>query len=280
MQAARKTEIALATTRELNLKKTFECGQCFRWNLLGDGSYVGVVGDKVLRIWERDETVLCDSNDADLPFWRRYFDMDMDYEAATSVFTQSDYLKACCEYGAGIRILRQEPWETLISFIISQLNSIPRIMQIINALCENFGRQLEVEHGNYYTFPDAQTLAHLTKADLSPLRCGYRADYIINAALFVTSGGIDLDAIYHMQADASSLALKQLRGVGDKVAHCVMLYGYHKMDAFPVDTWMKRALKAHFPPDFNPSDLGPHAGLAQQYIFYYSRENKDRSCTA
>ena len=182
-----------------------------------------------------------------------------------------EYLHACVDYGMGIRILRQDSWETLCSFIISQCNNITRIKGIVERLCELFGDECKANGVSFYTFPTAERLAALEPSDLAGIRSGYRAEYIIAAARAVTNGDINLDALKTCDYREAIKTLRQIRGVGEKVANCVVLFGLYHMEAFPIDVWMKRALKEHFPADFDPTSLGAYAGLAQQYIFYYAR---------
>lgn len=264
--------ICLGTLRELDPVKTFECGQCFRWNADENGVYTGVAGGRAARVVTENGRVYIKSTREDFDnFWREYFDLDLDYEAIRLGFDAGDYLRRCAEFGAGIRILRQERWEALCSFIISQCNNIPRIKKIVETLCRCFGGAVELEGETLYSFPSAAVLARLEERDLAPLRCGYRAEYIIHAARAVDSGALDLDALAQTDTDTAMKALLSVRGVGRKVANCAVLFGLGHMDAFPIDVWMKRALAEHFPPDFDPKTLGPYAGLAQQYIFYYAR---------
>ncbi|MGI5978596.1 MAG: DNA-3-methyladenine glycosylase family protein [Oscillospiraceae bacterium] len=258
----------LASGQELNLKKTFSCGQCFRWEAGTDGSYRGVAYGKALTLWETGGAVFCDAAADELPFWRQYFDLDADYAAFEKRFTDPPYLLECMAYGHGIRILRQEPWEALCSFILSQCNNIPRIQKIVAALCRCFGESLP---GGQYTFPSAARIAPLSESDLAPLRAGYRTAYVLEAARRIDSGVLDLGALSVLPDEEVFSKIRGLPGVGAKVANCFLLYGLHKMSRFPVDVWMRRALAAHFPPDYDPAVLGPGAGLAQQYIFYYER---------
>lgn len=271
MSTAAKIDQPLTKTAELNIKKTFESGQCFRWNADENGIYTGIVGNKVLNICELGGDVFCDCEENDLPFWRNYFDLDIDYAAAASRFTEPEYLKVCADYGAGIRILRQDAWEALCSFIISQCNNIPRIKKIIETLCANFGEEL---YDGIYSFPIAEKLAPLSESELAPLRCGYRAAYILDAARAVSEGRLDFDELRNLPAEEAFSKVKEISGIGDKVANCFMLYGMHRMDRFPIDVWIKRALKIYFPDDYDPAVLGEFSGLAQQYIFFYSRTEK------
>ena len=262
-------KLKLCDAKSLDIVKTFECGQCFRWNANDKGVYTGVVGRYLAEVETVDNEVYITS-DAPAEMWADYFDLATDYAAVSADFT-GEYLHECIDYGMGIRILRQDSWEALCSFIISQCNNITRIKGIVERLCEQFGDKCEANGVGYYTFPSAERLAALRPSDLAGIRAGYRAEDIIAAARAVTTGELDLDALKTCDYREAIKTLRQIRGVGEKVANCVVLFGLYHMEAFPIDVWMKRALKEHFPADFDPTSLGAYAGLAQQYIFYYSR---------
>lgn len=266
----------LASSGELDLVKTFECGQCFRWNADEKGVYTGVVRGYAARIWAEGEDIFIHSA-APEALWREYFDLERDYAAISRSFSGGEYLENCVRFGQGIRILRQEPWEALCSFIISQCNNIKRIKGIVERLCEAFGEVTELDGEKFYTFPGAARLAECSESQLAPLRCGYRAAYILTAARAVASGELKLDELIGADYKEAKRALLALNGVGEKVANCVVLFGLYHMEAFPIDVWIRRALREHFPPDFDPASLGEYAGLAQQYIFYYARENENKS---
>ncbi len=256
----------------LDLAQTLESGQCFRWRRLDDGAYSGIAGRHVLRVRQSENGVwFTVGNEAEAEFWLRYFDNETDYPAIIKRFAADPTLKAASEENRGIRILRQEPFETLISFIISQNNNIPRITGIIGRLCESFGERISDEYGGMYTFPDAQTLAALTPDDLAPLRAGFRVRYILDAASKVYSGAVALDSIYEMTYDEGKQYLKTITGVGDKVADCVLLFAYHKTEAFPSDVWIKR-VTAEYYADGLPECMGEYKGIAQQYLFEYFRK--------
>ncbi len=257
---------------ELSPYKTFECGQCFRWNADENGGYVGVASGRAARVFTRGGMAVIECDEADIGFWREYLDMDTDYVKARESVMLGEYLTECAEYGRGIRILRQDKWEALCSFIISQCNNIPRIKSIVEKLCAMFGEAMETPWGVKYSFPTASRVALLEEPELAPLRSGYRAAYIINAARAVASGDIDLEYAATLDGNEARKYLKSLNGVGDKVANCAVLFGLHRMDAFPVDVWIKRALKENLPAGFDPSTLGDYAGLAQQYMFFHARE--------
>lgn len=261
--------LRLCGAEELDIVKTFECGQCFRWNQDEKGVYTGVALGWPARVWEEDGGVFIRSA-APEEIWREYFDLERDY-AEASRFEGGEYLDECIRYGRGIRILRQDPWEALCSFIISQCNNIARIKGIVERLCALYGEELSFEGERFFAFPPAEKLAPLEESDLAPLRCGYRAAYILSAARAVSAGELCLEELICCDGAAAKKTLLSLNGVGDKVANCVVLFGLRHMEAFPIDVWIKRALKEHFPPDFDPGTLGEYAGLAQQYIFYYAR---------
>lgn len=271
MNHALKNEYILAPSSMLDLKKTFECGQCFRWNESSPGVYLGAAAGKALKIWQKDDKIVCETDENSIPFWLNYFDLETDYSEGIRSFSEPEYLKTCTEFGKGIRILRQEAWEALISFIISQCNNIPRIKKIISVLCESFGDELEY---GLYSFPAPEKLAVLTENDLAHLKSGYRAEYILNAARSVCDGSLKLDELAELSSEEAFIQIRKMRGIGDKVANCFMLYGLHRMERFPIDVWMRRALERHFPKNYDPTVLGDFAGLAQQYIFYYARTNE------
>lgn len=255
---------------EFDLKNTFECGQCFRWTESEDGSYSSIVRGKTVRLYRDGDTVIIDKADKESfdTIWKDYFDVDTDYEQLRqemiSIYPQ---LSSAAEKLNGIRILSQEPWEALCSFIISQNNNIPRIQGIVSRLCENFGE----DTGSGYSFPSAEKIASYDPEDLAPLRAGFRARYIIDAARKVSSGEVDLERLKTAPVEESRRELMQITGVGAKVAECTLLYGLHRMEAFPIDVWMKKALASEFA-GILPDKLGRTAGIAQQYIFHYTRQ--------
>ena len=260
----------LAPADELDIIKTFECGQCFRWNAGEDGAYSGCAYGHAAKVFDREGFVYI-RTDGGEELWRDYFDIGRDYAAISRGFKGGEYLDACIAEGMGIRILRQEPWEALCSFIISQCNNIKRIKGIVETLCRSFGESFSFEGETFWRFPDAERLARLEPEDLAVLHSGYRAPYIISAARAVADGSIDLDALIDADWREAKAELVKLSGVGEKVANCAVLFGLRHMEAFPIDVWIRRALREHFPPDFDPASLGDYAGLAQQYIFYSAR---------
>ncbi len=253
-----------------DIKQTFDCGQCFRWKENPDGSFTGIANKKKLTLTQNENQVtLIGISEDDISFWKNYFDMTTDYGEFIERFSDDETLKKAAECSYGIRILRQEPFETLISFIISQNNNIPRISGIIGRLCENFGEKLE---GGGYSFPDPQALKGITENDLAPLRAGFRAKYICDAVLKVNGGEVCFEEIDALNLNEAREKLKHIKGVGDKVADCVLLFAFHKLGAFPKDVWVKRIM-TEFYPEGLPECVKGAEGIAQQYLFHYVRNH-------
>ena len=256
----------------LDLRQTLESGQCFRWQFIGEGVYLGIAGRHILKVRQTDKgAVFTVDNESEIPFWLSYFDSETDYGAIIRQFSADPTLKAASEENRGIRILRQDPFETLISFIISQNNNIPRIRGIIERLCECFGEKTISGCGTMYAFPSADRLAALAADDLSPLRAGFRVRYILDAAQKCADGTVELQKIYGMSYDDGKAYLKTITGVGDKVADCVLLFAYHKTEAFPSDVWIKRIVAEYYS-DGLPECIEGYKGIAQQYLFEYFRK--------
>lgn len=267
----------LKDTKNFDVKQIFECGQAFRFNPAKDGGYEGVAYGKYLRVAQSDADVTIYASQGDVDkIWHSYFDLDRDYESIIKDLSGDEVIRAASLYGSGIRILNQDTFECLISFIISQSNNIPRIKGIIERLCENFGDRVTAPDGRvFYSFPTLERLSEVSTEDLSVIRSGFRAKYIRDAVDKINSGDVDLTSLRKMDVERGREELKKIYGVGDKVANCVLLFGAGKVDAFPIDTWIKKAIaKFYKDRDFDPSDFGPYCGLAQQYLFYYARGNK------
>ncbi len=270
IQNGQETEIT--GINGFDLEQTFECGQCFRWNSDGSGAYIGVAMGKAARIRKSGDSVFITGTPEDVDtVWLSYFDLNRDYESVRRALCIDDYMTRCAQYGAGIRILKQDKWEALCTFILSQCNNIPRIKQIVERLCRLYGEPISFNSVIYYSFPTAEKIAGLSVEELEPLRCGYRAPYILGAARAVADGTIDLDELAQGAPEAAVETLKSLNGVGDKVARCAVLFGLHMLDAFPVDTWIKKAISKNYGKAFDPAVFSPYAGIAQQYMFHYAR---------
>ena len=253
-----------------DLDKTLDCGQCFRWNKVGDGWHGVVNGKSVIARFSND-TLKIESDLCDLRFWENYFDLRTDYVTIINDLSKIDnILERSIDKNVGIHILNQDPWEVLCSFIISQNNNIKRIKGIIDRLCKNFGDCLN----GVYSFPNAQRVSLLNLDDLSVIRAGFRSKYILEASKFVCSKEFDFDEIYKLDTISSMKILQRIKGIGPKVSSCILLFGFHKLDSFPIDTWMKKVM-SKFYKGKSPDYFGKYAGIAQQYLFMWSRNNKD-----
>lgn len=269
-----KNLITIKNVDTLDLKNTLDCGQCFRWSENEDKSFTGVAFGRQITVRKnQNDLILENTNENDfLSFWAEYFDLNTDYKKITGEIAKiHPVLNDAIKKVSGIRILKQEPFEALITFIISQNNNIGRIKGIVSRLCECFGDKI---CDNVYTFPTAKKLSALSPDDLQPLRAGFRARYIIDAAQKVNNGEVDLEALRTMEFEQAEKELMKIIGVGKKVADCTLLFGLYRIEAFPLDVWMKRAMEKIFT-DMTPKDFGEYAGIAQQYIFHYSRTNPD-----
>lgn len=266
-------QLFVTGSSRFSARQTFTCGQCFRWTEQPDGSYLGIVRGLPARVSDQDGALVLSSDEQQFSqLWRDYFDCDTDYAAICDSFAVDAFTAAAADFGRGIRILRQEPWEALCTFILSQCNNIPRITGIVDRLCTLLGEPISFEQQTLYAFPSPERLAICTPEDLASLRAGYRTPYLIAAAQAVCSGTVDFSALSRMDTDAARREIMQLRGVGRKVADCFLLFGLHKLDAFPVDTWMKKAA-AYYSGDMKQFINSPYAGVYQQYFFFYTREN-------
>ena len=265
--------ITLEHLKNFDLSQTLDCGQCFRWKKSGDNSYKGIVNKKVIVATQIDDNLILNVNKEEFySFWIKYFDLETNYEEICNNFKKiSPILKSACEKFSGIRILRQDPWETLCSFIISQNNNIPRIKKIIERLCVLFGDKISEDE---YSFPRAETISKLSVDDLSPIKSGFRAKYILDAAQKIESNSVDLEYIKSCNFLEAKNILMTINGVGPKVADCVLLYGFHRLEAFPMDVWMKKISNKFFPNELIEF-LGETRGIAQQYLYHYARMNPE-----
>lgn len=263
-------DIILENVECLDLDLTLDCGQAFRWEKQADSSWSGVVKGVFLNISKSGDTVVLKNTTKDdfENIWRDYFDFDKDYAAICDTLKQDKLLKSTVDEYYGIRILNQDSWEALCSFVISQQNNIKRIKGIISRLCKAYGK--EVGDG-FYSFPSAERLSTLTVKDFEDLGTGYRAKYLEKLAKDVAGGKINLDKIKKFSLDEARKELLDIYGVGIKVANCALLFGFGFYDAFPVDVWMKRVMDYY--PDGLPECFDGIGGIAQQYLFHWARNN-------
>jgi len=261
---------------DFDLGKIAESGQCFRWYPVADGTFRIIHGARCVYVERLDSKRFrfdCDDVAFD-EVWRQYFDLDESYSAIRErIDAESDpFLWRASEHEKGIRILRQDPWETLISFIISQNRNIPAICRSIEMLAEIAGEKAEDCRGRMYNcFPSAEAVASLTQDMLLQCKLGYRWKYVKAAAEAVLEGLIDLEMLKNADREEAIAALTQLSGVGPKVASCVALFGLHQLDMFPVDTWIRKALSNEYPQGYPFEKYSPYNGVFQQYMFAYYR---------
>ena len=262
--------VILSEVRCLSLPLTLDCGEAFRWQCEEDGSWSGAAYGKFLNIKEENgEFVLKNTSLEDFEcVWRNYFDLDRDYAAICDRLKEDSLLSETIDEYYGIRILNQDPWEALVSFVISQHNNIKRIKGIIKRLCDTYGTPI-CEGWN--AFPSAEVLADCSEADFEALGLGYRAKYVKRLADDVACGAINLAEIKAMDLESAKKALLSIYGVGEKVANCALLFGFQFVRCFPIDVWMKRALQYY--PNGLPECFAGYEGIAQQYLFHWARNN-------
>lgn len=261
---------------DFDLARIANSGQCFRWEPAQGGGYRVLSRDKCMylrRLGERAFHLSCNEAEFD-ETWRDYLDLAEDYAAIRSrVDPEADpFLWRAMEQEEGIRILRQDPWETLVSFIISQNKSIPAIRRSVNLLCEACGQKLTDARGEiYHAFPSPEQVATLNEGQLKACGLGYRWRYVRAAAEAVVTGGLDLAALRDANEEQAIAELTKLLGVGVKVASCVSLFGLHHTNAFPKDVWIKRILQNEYPQGYPFERYSPYNGIYQQYMFAYYR---------
>ena len=272
--------VTVTDYNSFNVQETLESGQCFRYEKLGD-EYRIIAKGKLLSIRQADDKILFKTTVQEFEdIWLTYFDLNRDYRALKEVLASNDLvMREAVEYAGGIHIMRQEPWECLVSFIISQNNNIPRIRKIMDTLAKTFGRQIEE---GVYAFPAPEDLTDVSLDDLLNCKTGFRAKYIMDAVRKISSGAVDLNALNDLSATEAREALMSIKGVGGKVADCVLLFAYGRTEVFPTDVWIKRVMQHFY---FNKQEtsvteihklaksrFGEYAGFAQQYLFVYARE--------
>lgn len=252
-----------------SLPQTLDCGQCFRWRPDDAGRWHGVVGQLAPVLWMEGDTLTCEGvGEEDYhQILRPYLALDEDYPSIQRRFSQDAVLAQAIAYAPGIRVLRQDRWEALASFIISQNNNVRRIQGIVDRLCMLLGEEFAP---GCYTFPRPQQLAAATVEELAPLQAGYRARYLIDAGQKVAQGIVSLEEAATLPTPEAREQLMAICGVGQKVADCALLYGFARDELIPMDVWMKRVMAAFYPNGF-PSELADQAGIAQQYLFHYGR---------
>ncbi|NLK95909.1 MAG: DNA-3-methyladenine glycosylase 2 family protein [Clostridiales bacterium] len=279
-----ENKVIIEGVKNFNIKQILECGQCFRWEKVGENNYIGVAFDKVIEVLQKDnEVIIFNSNEEDFNnIWLKYFDLERDYETIKKELSKDKILKESVEFGYGIRILNQDSFEMLISFIISARNSIPSIMKTIKKISEKWGNAIEYKGKIYYTFPKPEMLKGITEEEIKETGASFRSKYILDTVNKINEKN-NLDEIKSLNDDECHIALQEFKGVGAKVADCIMLFSMGKTSAFPVDVWVKRAMMFFYNADegslnkiriFGRERFKDLSGFAQQYLFYNARENK------
>lgn len=277
--------IKINDVRDFNINHIFDCGQCFRWNKEQDGSYTGVVKNKVINVLQEGSSV--EFNNINIDDFenviKSYFDFETDYKAIKNTVNTDEIMAEAIKFGEGIRILNQDEWEIMISFMISANNRIPMIKKVIENLSVNFGEYIDNYKGkDYFSFPTAERLSSAPVEKILECKAGFRAPRIKEAATrFLT----EKDQVYNIRNksyDEGLSYLKTYAGIGDKVANCILLFSMRHFDTFPVDVWIRRVMQELYV-DKNTKDadirkfaenkFGKYSGFAQQYLFYYAREN-------
>lgn len=275
--------VLLVNVKNFELAHIFECGQCFRWNKTQNESYIGVAFNRVIEVQKQGEDVIIyntDMKDFNL-IWKEYFDLNTDYALIKESLKEDPLLNKAIDFGYGIRILNQECFEMIISFITSANNRIPMIKKCIENMSRMWGKPIEYNGKTYYGFPEVSKIAQASISELESAGTGFRAKYIKDTAEKIYENN-NIDYIRRLNDDECHNELMKFNGIGPKVADCIMLFSMQKHSAFPVDVWVKRAM-IHFylAPDvslnkirdFGRKKFNNLSGFAQQYLFYYAREN-------
>ena len=267
--------------KNFDIDQICNSGQCFRmskisehtYSVIAYGNYIEILQEKIKEdgIGTQYKLTFSCEEDEFLTIWKQYFDLDTDYEKIIESIPKEDaYLTKAAQFGEGIRILRQDPWEMIITFIISQQNNIKRIRKCIETICERYGEKKQNFRGEfYYDFPTKEQLARATEEELRDCNLGYRSKYIVKTTKSILNHEVDLEKLKTMNFEEAKQELLKLTGIGVKVAECICLFGLHHMDGFPIDTHIKQVLEQNYKDGFPFERYKGYAGVIQQYIFYY-----------
>ena len=286
--------VIIEEVKNFKLKHIFECGQIFRFEEIAEGNYIIIAFGKLIELKEQDNNILIyNSTEEEVKaIWLKYFDLDRDYSKIKDELSKDNLLRQSIEFGYGVRVLNQDSFEMLLSFIISARNNIPSIKKTVNKISIKWGKKIEYKDTTYYTFPCISDIKDATLEEIQETGASFRSKYLIDTIKNVYSSKIekgnssvkyDLDYIKSLNDDECHNALQEFKGVGAKVADCIMLFSMGKTSAFPVDVWVKRAMIHFYGAEdsslnkiriFARNKFGKLAGFAQQYLFYYARENK------
>jgi len=265
-------DVILYDVKNFDLAQTLDCGQAFRWKESAPGEFTGIAHGRRLNVkLTNGEFRLCDVSLAEFEnLWKNYFDFGRNYGELKTTLAKNQHLRAAMEFSPGLRLMQQDVWEVTISFILSQNSNIPRIKKMVESLCECFGDKLPC---GGYAFPSPGQLATLCESDLAPIKCGYRASYVLDAAR--RAAKTKLSELNTLCTDEIRSSLLEICGVGPKVADCILLYGFYRTECYPTDVWIKRVMSVFFPEGF-PPEIEEYVGIAQQFLFRYARENLPR----
>jgi len=273
--------------RDYDLAATLTSGQSFRWRLR-DGTWTGVIGSRVVRLTPAPEGIAVEASEpnSDWSWLTHYLQTHVELHSIVRTFPDDEPMRVSVAACHGLRLLRQEPWECLASFIVSSTKQIVQIQQIVELLCERFGEPVAVPPGQppMFAFPAADRIARASESDLRACKMGFRAPYVLDAARKVAEGKLDLRRLYSQSVEEAQAQFLELSGVGEKIANCVLLFAYGFQQAFPVDVWVMKALRELYFPRRRPrpqrlrsfvsTHFGPNAGYAQQYLFHYMRTRR------
>ena len=286
----KEQKLVLKNIDSFKLEDIFECGQCFRWDKQEDGSYIGVIKNGVLKVSKQGKSVAFEGVlEGDInSIVYDYFDLETNYNDFKDRLSKiDDNMKRSIEFGNGIRILNQDLWEMVISFIISANNNIPRIKGIINRISEKVGQKVTWNGKDYFLFPSPEELSKLSVADLRALGTGFRDKRIYNTTQMIINKEFNLDSLIKIKStEEIRNELLKLDGVGEKVADCILLFALHRFDTFPVDVWVRRVMNVLYIHNEDEAKVnkkqirevayslfGEIEGIAQQYLFYWARKN-------
>lgn len=295
--------VVIEEVKNFKLKHIFECGQIFRFDEIAEGNYIIIAFGKLIELKEQDNNILIyNSTEEEVKkIWLKYFDLDRDYSKIKNELSKDTLLRQSIEFGYGIRVLNQDSFEMLLSFIISARNNIPSIKKTVNKIAIKWGKRIEYKEKTYYTFPCIADIKDANLEEMQETGASFRSKYLIDTIKNIDSSKMEkrnsnvdeenssikynLDYIKSLNDDECHNALQEFKGVGTKVADCIMLFSMGKTSAFPVDVWVKRAMIYFYGAEdsslnkiriFARNKFGELAGFAQQYLFYYARENKIR----
>lgn len=273
--------------RDFNIGQTLECGQCFRFDKICEDDYILVAKGRILHIEQKeDDIIFYDTGLEDFNLiWKEYFDLNRDYGLIKkSLLKKDEVLQEAIHSKSGVHILNQDFFEMLITFIISQNKQIPHIKQIVELISNRYGEKIgEMCGKEYYSFPTVERLSKVSEEEFRDCKAGFRAPYLVNACRAVLEGRVTRDKLMNQSTEKVLEILTSIKGVGEKIANCVMLFGLSRSESFPVDVWIKRVMenlyfheetKKDIIKEFAKKHFGEYAGFAQQYLFYYARDNK------